>query len=73
MFTTRVNPKPTQNNTRDSPRIYLVVNLGTEHKTFERASFRNVCERDVQVVRRIRPKSVLWHTGGYLWGYRLGY
>ena len=27
--------------------------------------------RDVQVVRRMRPKSGLWHTGGYPRGYRM--
>jgi len=31
--------KPTQNNTRDSLRTLLGVNLGTGHKTFESAGF----------------------------------
>jgi len=65
--------KPTQNNTRDSLRTHLGVNLGTGQKTSESAGFPQHVWRDVQVVRRMGPKSVLWHTGGYPWRYRVGY
>jgi len=51
--------KPTQNNTRDSLRTHLGVNLGTGHKTFETAGFPQHVWRDAQVIRRMGPKSPL--------------
>jgi len=50
------------------------MNLGTEHKTYERAGFRNVldemCNNNVQVVCRMWPKrkSGLRYAGEYLQG-----
>jgi len=51
------------------------MNLGTKHKTYERAGFRNMldemCKSFVECGRR--AALALRYTGGYPRGYRMGY
>jgi len=64
--------KPTQNNTRDSLRTHLGVNLGTGHKTFERAGFRNMwdpmCKSFVEWDRRVSFGIPAGIHGSTAWG-----
>jgi len=55
MFASEV--KQPRNDTRDSPRTVLAMNLGTEHKTYKRADFRNVLNEMCKSFEEMWPKS----------------
>ena len=51
--------KQPRNDTRDSPRTVLAMNLSTEHTTYKRAGARDVLNRMCKSFEEMWPKSGL--------------